>query len=264
MTATTAHARQGLRAAPVDRGASIAATDDHFTAVPSFQDSIYNAIRPYLTGLILEIGGGNRFSQRLLDDGHEVYLSDSRLRNCHALRRKFGLLSHCRGVLPLDLADPGFETAYPQLFGQFGTVLVCNTLQRIANDDRAVANAYKLLRPGGHLIVVTPAYPMLFGRVDRNLGNLRRYSRNRLQELFTSNGLDTVRSIHLNLAGLLGWWLPGVVPHDGLPTPQQLELWYRLVRYTRRLDALLFHRVGLTVLTVGRARPAQSHTLAAA
>src|SRR5271155_3940739 len=132
MTATTAHARQGLRAARVDRGASSAATGDLFTAVPSFQDWIYNSIRPYLNGLILEIGGGNSFSQRLLDDGHEVYLSDGRLRNCHALRRKFGLLSHCRGVLPLDLADAGFEAAYPHLFGQFGTVLACNVLQRMA------------------------------------------------------------------------------------------------------------------------------------
>jgi SAM-dependent methyltransferase len=255
MTATTAHARQGLRAAPVDR-ASHAAPDDLLTAAPGFQDWIYNTIRPYLNGLILEIGGGNSFSQRLLDDGHEVYLSDGCLRNCHALRRKFGLLSHCRGVLPLDTADAGFEAAYPQLLGQFGTVLACNVLQRMADDERAVANAYKLLRPGGHLIVLAPAHPILFGRADRNLGNLRRYSRNRLQELFNRNGLDTVRSMHLNLAGLLSWWLPGVKPHDGLPTTQQFELWNRLVPYTRRLDGLLFHRAGLTVLTVGRARSA--------
>jgi SAM-dependent methyltransferase len=263
MTATIAHARQGLRAAPVDRDVLIAATEDHFAAVPSFQDWIYNTIRPYLHGLILEIGGSNSFSQRLLDDGHEVYLSDHRIRNCHALRRKFGLLSHCRGVLPLDLAEAGFDANYSQLFGQFGAVLACNALQRMADDQRAVANAYKLLRPGGHLIAVTPAYPMLFGRVDRNLGNLRRYSANHLRELFYQNGLDTVRSMHLNLAGLLGWWLPGVVPRDGLPTPQQLVLWNRLVHYTRRLDGLLFHRVGLTILTVGRARPAHCHACVA-
>ncbi len=252
-TATAVPARLGMRAAPVETCAPGDAPPDLLAAVPNFKEWIYNTIRPHLHGLILEVGSGdNSFSQRLLDDGHEVYLADSRLRHCHRLRRQFALLSHCRGVLPMELGDAGFDTAYPHLVGQFGAVIAFNVLERIADDRRAVANAFKLLRPGGHLIVLAPANPLLFGRADRERGGLRRYTRRRLRQVFGANDLDTVRSMYLNLAGVLGWWVPGLLPHNGPPTSRQVQWWNRMVPFTRRLDRLLLRCAGLSVLAVGR------------
>jgi SAM-dependent methyltransferase len=199
-TASTAPAREGFRAAPGDGDAA----RDLLSAAPKFKDRLYRAIRPYLHGLVLEVGGGNVYSQRLLDDGYEVYLGHGDHFQRHLLRKRFGMLNHFRGVLPFDLADEDFDAAYGYLFGQFGAVIARNVLQRLSDDGRAVANAAKLLRPGGHLIVLTPALPLLYGRPDRERGDLRRYTRRGLRQLFAANGLDKVRSMYLNLAAMLG------------------------------------------------------------
>jgi len=199
-TASTAPAREGFRAAPGD----VDAARDLLSAAPEFKERLYRTIRPYLHGLVLEVGGDNVFSQRLLDDGYEVYLGNGDHFQRHLLRKRFGLLNHFRGVLPFDLADPDFDAAYGYLLGRFGAVITCNVLQRLPDDGRAVANAAKLLRPGGHLIVLAPAVPLLYGHPNRERGDLRRYTRRGLRQLFAANGLDSVRSMYLNLAGLLG------------------------------------------------------------
>src|SRR5947209_16113770 len=185
-TVSTAPAREGFRAAPL------------------LKDRLYRRLRPYLHGLVLEAGGGNVFSQRLLDDGYEVYLGHDDHFQRHLLRKRFGLLNHFRGVLPFDLADAEFDAAYGYLFGQFGAVIARNVLQRLPDDGRAVANAAKLLRPGGHLIVLAPAVPLLYGHSDHQRGDLRRYTRRGLRRLVVANGLDTVRSMYLNLTAVLG------------------------------------------------------------
>jgi SAM-dependent methyltransferase len=185
-TASTAPAREGFRAAP------------------KVQDRLYRTLRPYLHDLVLEVGGGNVFSQRLLDDGYEVYLGHDDPFQRHLLRKRFGMLNHFRGVLPFDLADAEFDAAYGYLFGQFGTVIARNVLQRLPDDGRAVANAAKLLRPGGHVIVLAPALPLFYDRQDRDQGDLRRYTRRGLRRLIAATGLDTVRSMYLNLAAVLG------------------------------------------------------------
>jgi SAM-dependent methyltransferase len=206
-TASTAPAREGVRAAQVGVPCPDDPTTDAWMAVPILADRVYGAVRPYIGGLVLEAGSGTAtLAEQLLGEGHEVYLSDPVLHHCHRLRKRFALLSHCRGVLPLDLGDTSFGAAYPHLHGQCGTVVAINTSKQVANDTRAIANAYMLLRPGGHLIA------LLAGQSpDRS----RRSARRQLRAHFASSDLDMVRLMHLNLASrtrdsalsrLLTWW----------------------------------------------------------
>ncbi len=256
-TASTAPAREGNRAAQVPFPPD--PTLDLLSAVPQLKDRLYGAVRPYLHGLVLETGSGEiTFAEQLLSEGREVYLSDPRVDHCHRLRKRFALLSHCRGVLPLDLGGACFRATYPHLFGQCGTVLAINVLQQIGDDRCAVANAFTLLRPGGKLIVLVPAPPLTLARTDRTTQTPRRYTRRELRALFDTNDLDTVRSIHLNLASVPGRRVPAGLSQDGPPTPRPVTWWGRLVPLIRPLERLAWRGVGLSVLAVGRARPART------
>jgi SAM-dependent methyltransferase len=209
----------------------------------------------HLVGPVLEIGSGiGNISAFLLAGGCEAWLSDLRPHYCRKLRERFGGHSSCKGVLELDLVRPGFERAYGHLRARFGTVFALNVVEHIADDHRAIANCHLLLRPGGRLIVLVPAYRFLYNRFDRELGHYRRYTRATLRRLLQANGLDILGAHYFNLAGVLGWFVSGTLLKNHTLPAGQVALYNRLVWLFRILDRLMLRRLGLSVLAVGRTR----------
>jgi SAM-dependent methyltransferase len=226
---------------------------------PNFNRWMFQTIRPYITGPVLEVGSGiGNLSAHLLGSGFPSHLSDVRPRYCQKLREAFGRHPCCRGVIQLDLVHPDFDRAYASLLGQFGTVFALNVVEHIADEHRALANCHKLLRPQGTLITLVPAYELLYNRFDRELCHFRRYTRGTLERLFRVNGLEVVRSFYFNLAGTLGWVISGSLLGHSTPSPRLVALYDRLVWLFRLLDRVTDRSMGLSVITIGRAAEAQS------
>jgi SAM-dependent methyltransferase len=228
-------------------------TLEALAVVPNFNRWMFETIRPYCTGPVLEVGSGiGNLSAFLLDGGHETHLSDLRPRYCQRLREAFSRHPGCRGVYQLDLVHPEFGRAYSPLLARFGTVLALNVVEHIADDRGAISNCRRLLRPGGHLIILVPAYQFLYNRFDRELGHYRRYTRAALRRLFAVNDLEVVRSFYFNLAGTLGWFVSGGLQKNRVIPRRQVALYNRLVWLFRILDRLTWRRLGLSVVAVGR------------
>ncbi len=222
---------------------------------PRFNRWMFETIRPYLVSPVLEVGSGiGNLSAQLLDGGFESYLSDVRPGYCDHLHRKFADRPSCRGVIQLDLVHPNFNRVYGELLGRFGTVFALNVVEHIEDDNLAMANAQRLLRPGGRLIVLVPAYRFLYNRLDRELCHFRRHTRGSLNRLFTDNGLDVTQSFYFNLAGTLGWFLSGSLLKRKTPPRKMVWFYNLLVPLFRLIDRLTFRRAGLSVVTVGMAR----------
>lgn len=229
------------------------ATLEAMAGAPRFNRWMFETCRPYLSGPVLEVGSGiGNISSLLLNAGYETTLSDLRPHYCHKLRATLGRHGHCRGVHQFDLVQPDFDRANRPLLGRFGTVIALNVVEHIADDRGAVANCAKLLRPGGRLIILVPAYPLLYNRFDRELGHYRRYTRTTLNQLFTANHLDVMRSFYFNLAGTLGWFVSGSLMRNRVLPKGQVALYNRLVWLFRVVDRLTFRRLGLSVITVGQ------------
>jgi SAM-dependent methyltransferase len=221
-----------------------------------FNRWMFETIAPYCTSPVLEVGSGiGNISSCLLDAGFTAHLSDVRPRYCRRLRSAFGTHPGCLGVHHLDLVHPDFEHAYAPLLGRFGTVFALNVIEHIAADRRAVANCRRLLRPGGNLIVLVPAWSWLYNRLDRELGHFRRYNRRTLEQVLAEAGsLDVVRTFSFNLAGTLGWFVSGTLLRNRTPPASLVNLYDRLVWLFRVIDRLTGQRAGLSVITVARAR----------
>jgi SAM-dependent methyltransferase len=229
-----------------------------------FNQWMYETIRPYCAGPVLEIGSGiGNISKFLLADGHEAYLSDLRPPYCRKLERLFRDRPNCRGVLSLDLVHRDFNQAYATWLGRFNTVFALNVVEHVQDDHRAIANCRQLLRPGGTLIILVPAHPFLYNRFDRELGHYRRYTRSALNGLFSANGLQVERSFSFNLAGMLGWFVSGSLLKNKVLPRRQVALYNRLVRLFRILDRLTLRRLGLSVITVGKVPEARQMPAAA-
>ena len=104
-----------------------------------------------------------------------------------------------------------------------------NVLEHVEDDAAVLAAAHALVRPGGHVVHLVPAFPALMSRFDREIGHFRRYRRTCLARAAADAGLEVVECHYLNAPGLLAWFVMMRLlrgrPRDGLA----LRLWDRLV-----------------------------------
>src|SRR5882757_2715033 len=186
-------------------------TLNHLAAANSFNKWMLDTVRPFIKGRVLEAGSGiGNISELLLDMGNEVCLSDFSAPYRDVLREKFSARPNLCGILDLDLEDKLFDQKFAAKFGSFDTVIALNVIEHVKDDSTAIANCKKLLKTGGHLILLVPAYPLLYNRFDKELGHYRRYSKNEMQRMVSIH-LSVVGSGYFNLAGIAGWFVSGTI-----------------------------------------------------
>ena len=82
-----------------------------------------------------------------------------------------------------------------------------NVLEHIQDDSAVMAGLFRLLRPGGHLLVFVPALPWLFSDMDVALGHRRRYRKGDLVDLAGAHGFEVVVARYIDVLGVLPWWV---------------------------------------------------------
>lgn len=95
-------------------------------------------------------------------------------------------------------------------------LVMLNVLEHIEDDVGALKNAFKLLKPGGSLVIEVPAGPHLYDAYDAELHHFRRYSATELKRKLNEAGFRVVRQSHLGFllypafvaVKLLNKWLP--------------------------------------------------------
>jgi len=84
---------------------------------------------------------------------------------------------------------------------------VClNVLEHIADDAEALRAMAAILPRGGRIVLLVPAFPSLYGPIDRDLGHYRRYRRQSLRHVAQLAGLAVKKMHYLNTAGFFAWW----------------------------------------------------------
>ena len=110
-----------------------------------------------------------------------------------------------------ELAVPITETA------AHSAVVAYNVLEHVPDDVGALRAFGGLLRPGGRVVLVVPAFPSAMSEFDRAIGHQRRYRRRTLRAAAEAAGLQVEVLHHVNWVGLLAWY----VHVKGLRTPPQ-------------------------------------------
>jgi len=217
-----------------------------------FNQWMFESIRPYVQGRTLEVGSGiGNISSMFVRSQLPLSLSDYNKAYSSLLQKKFASEPLIPGVYRIDLADPDFETNWSHLFGSFETIFALNVIEHIKDDQLAVVNCHKLLAPGGHLILLMPAYPLLYNRFDKGLGHHRRYTR-KTMNLLLSTRFELVKTWYFNLAGIFGWFIFGTICRGKTITKRQMSVYNRLVWLFRIADKVTFRRIGLSVIGVGK------------
>jgi SAM-dependent methyltransferase len=154
---------------------------------------------------VLDLGcGTGRFASSLAADGRRVIAIDP---------------APDLTLAPVGATLVGSAEQVPLADGSVGTVMVRDVLEHL-DDAVALSECHRVLRAGGLLVVLVPAWPSLWSVRDVRAGHLRRYTRPTLRAAVTAAGFDVValRGYQLTLlpvVAALRWYAarrPGPAP----------------------------------------------------
>jgi SAM-dependent methyltransferase len=208
-------------------------------------------VAPFVGGRVLEVGAGIGANTGYLDNPRVtaiVRLEPDRgfagaLMDSARDATRPGLRVEDRAGI---LADLGASE-------RFDTILYIDVLEHIEDDRGEVARASTHLPPGGHLVVLAPAFQWLYSPFDRALGHYRRYTIQMLRRL-TPPPLTLVSSAYLDGPGALLSLGNRVLQRQATATPGQIRFWDRAVVPLATVTDVLTRRVfGRSVVCVWRA-----------
>lgn len=110
-----------------------------------------------------------------------------------------------RGIQRLAIGD---GTAMPFEAGVFDAMIGLDVFEHIEDDAKAFAEAFRVLEPGGRLVLSVPAFRFLWGPHDVALHHFRRYTRREVIERLRQAGFVVERcsySVFLLFPLLVVW-----------------------------------------------------------
>jgi hypothetical protein len=159
---------------------------------------MFDIARPYVKGRTLEIGSGQgEISYLFVENKIPLHLSDMDQINREKLREKFDCYPEVRNIHRIDFHEINFDEVYSNIFGAFGTIFKLNLSQRPI-DAPDIAKINLLLREGGHLIALMPAYTTLYNGLDADWRELKKYNRGSVIDLL-GNSFDVLKTRYFSL-----------------------------------------------------------------
>jgi SAM-dependent methyltransferase len=201
---------------------------------------------PYLGDDPLEVGSGlGLYAEDWRAAGvPRLTVSEADAGRLAALRDRFG---DDPAVVVRELAVPIAEQA------SYSAVVAYNVLEHIEDDRAALAGLRELLRPGGRVVVLVPAFPSAMSPFDRDIGHHRRYRKRSLRAVAQAAGLEVEVLRHVNGVGLLGWYVVMKLLRRRPRTGPLLTAYDRFfVPVLRRLESRWEPPFGQSLLLVAR------------
>jgi 2-polyprenyl-3-methyl-5-hydroxy-6-metoxy-1,4-benzoquinol methylase len=222
---------------------------DVFALAGNWKAYVRSVIGAYLAGDVLEVGAGIGGTTRVFCDGAQ--------RSWTCLEPDRDLAARLRTRIdeaPLPITPQVITGTIGDLPSTpaYDAIVYIDVLEHIEDDAAELVRASALLKPGGRLVVLSPAHQSLYTPFDAAVGHFRRYNRSMYVGLTPHNAtLESAR--YLDSAGMLLSAANRLFLRSAHPTEAQIRLWDRwFVGTSRRLDPALGWRVGKSLLGIWR------------
>jgi SAM-dependent methyltransferase len=200
-------------------------------------------VRSFVRGDVLDVGAGIGATFDYLNEGAKTWTClepDAAL--CEQLRQR--LADHPR---PPRVLCGMLEDLDPS--ERFDSVVYIDVLEHIEHDREQLSAVARHLKPGGSLVVLSPALPFLFSPFDRSVGHFRRYTASTLRQV-TPDGFRVKAWFYLDGLGVLASLFARFAKRSA-PTQAQIATWDKtIVPVSRVTDALTSRWFGRTIVMV--------------
>lgn len=200
---------------------------------------------PWIGKRILEVGcGQGNITVNLLDkefvlgiDFHEEYLQN--------IRQRFSKYPNFKA----ENKDITKDTAELQAHA-FDTIVCVNVLEHIEDDVEGAQQMYDILEPGGHAIILVPAFNYLFSPFDTLVGHYRRYTKKTLRKSLESAHFKVKKVYYFNILGAIGWFIVFKLLKHNAAGSGNVALLEKLVPLLSKIEKLPMP-FGLSVIAIG-------------
>ena len=170
----------------------------------NYNQWIFDKISPYIGNRIVDIGSGLGNFLGYLSERELVIAVDILDIFIEHLRKTY---AGC-GNIHIFKCDVQSDTIV-EACGQYkpDTVICNNMLEHVQDDLRALNNMRRILNDRGNLILVLPAFKLLYGKWDKSVGHYRRYSMKEIRLKLKTANFSIKKSFYINMVGFLGWFL---------------------------------------------------------
>ena len=90
--------------------------------------------------------------------------------------------------------------------GNYSAAVSYNVLEHIEDHVDALRSMATLVRPGGRIILIVPAFMFAMSQVDIATGHVRRYTKKTMRAALTDAGLTVEKLHYANALGLIGYY----------------------------------------------------------
>lgn len=205
----------------------------------------FSKITNYIQGDVLEVGAGIGANVSLLSNsshGKLTFIEPDPIQ-CRLLKLKTKNLKNPSEIINGNLKAVNGECKYD-------CILYIDVLEHIEKDHLEFKSASRLLRPGGHLVVLCPAFNFLFNPFDKAVGHFRRYNKKMYHALPQAN-LEIVSISYLDSVGFFASLINKFILKSEIPTNIQIMFWDKfLVNFSKRIDFFLSNLLGKSILGV--------------
>ena len=218
-----------------------------FEDATNWKQYLARLILPLLRGRVLESGAGIGGTTQQLNKNvaNEWVILEPDLSMYQVLQERIsnGLLpKNCLlktgTIIELDKAD------------LYDCIIYIDVLEHISDDAREIEIASRHMKPGGYLIVLSPAFNFLLSKFDKSVGHYRRYTKKTLEALRPTS-LSTEKLMLLDSAGFFASLANKLFLKQSYPTRKQVQWWdKRLIPVSKITDRIFFYSLGKSILAV--------------
>jgi SAM-dependent methyltransferase len=200
---------------------------------------------PHLGARAIEIGSGTGdYALAYADAGVRITASEADARRLSELHSRFAADERVEVrelAVPLDV-DADYDAA-----------VALNVLEHIPDDVAALRSFARLVRPGGAVVLIVPAFPIGMSKFDLAIGHQRRYRKQSLRAALESAGLRIDALRHVNGPGLIAWIVGMRLLRMRPGSGPVLRIWDgRVIPRIRRRESRREPRFGQSILAVAR------------
>jgi glycosyltransferase involved in cell wall biosynthesis len=194
---------------------------------------VYGNVRSYVGQSVLEAGCGiGNLTEQLLDR-EQLVAADSEPLYVEMIQRRFGHLENFR-TIQIDWTS---EADYSGLAdASLDTVLCLNLLEHLETEERVLKQCLRILRPGGHVIILAPQHPWLYSPMDESLGHKRRYTMTELRAKVSGAGFSVVEEKGFNKLGGLAWLVSSKLFGAKRLTPRKIKAYKWLLPIAKAVE----------------------------
>ena len=231
----------------VEADDELAGTLDVLDGAGNYADWLMELFAPHVRGDIVELGAGHgTFVERLAERGPVLAVEPS----SRAVAQMQARYAGDDRITVLEGTDMSLE---PE---SCDTIVLSNVLEHIADDDKVLKSLYAALRPGGRVVVFSPAFDLLYSDFDAKVGHYRRYRLSGLRRRMRGAGFDVVDGRYVNSLGAAAWLIYARMLRQVPTNAAASGLYDRVaVPMVRKVEASRRPPFGQSVLVVGE-RPA--------